>query len=257
MPAEAADHLAHTEDHATEGHTRMRKPKDTVRNRNVLSKAATQRFLPIAEVRNDTIVLKNGGLRSILSVEALNFNLKSETEQKGIISGYQSFVNTLDFPLQIIIRSSRINIDPYIDQLRARAKEVHNPLLRDQTLDYANFVERIVEAADIMQKRFLVIIPLDDHPRHKSLIGTFMEWIGIDDSSTKALARHQQFEKRISPLRDRINLVETGLNNVGLITRRLSTRELLELFYQVYNPSTSQEQKLSNMSDLNTAELVL
>lgn len=257
MPPESEDHLAHPEDSAAESRSTGHKPKDTVRNRHALSKAATQRFLPIAEIRNDTVILKNGGLRAILSVEALNFNLKSETEQKGIIAGYQSFVNTVDFPLQIVMRSSKINIDPYIDQLRARARDLGNPLLKEQTVDYADFIERIVEAADIMQKRFFVVVPLDDHPRRKSLITTFLEWIGVDDSSGKALARHQQFERRIAPLRDRINLVEAGLNNVGLMTRRIQTRELLELFYQVYNPSTSQEQKLSAMSDLNTAELVL
>ncbi|OGJ78364.1 hypothetical protein A2412_00280 [Candidatus Peribacteria bacterium RIFOXYC1_FULL_58_8] len=228
-----------------------------MRNRKALSKAATQRFLPIAEVRNDTVILKNGGLRAVLSVEALNFNLKSETEQKGIIAGYQSFVNTLNFPIQIVIRSTKINIDPYIEQLRARAKDQQNELLRDQTNEYATFIERIVEAADIMQKRFFVVVPLDDHPKRKSLIATFLEWIGIDDTTSKALARHQMFEKRIAPLRDRINLVEAGLNSVGLMTRRLSTRDLLELYYQVYNPSTSQEQKLNQISDLNTAELVL
>lgn len=256
MTPDVSEHMASSADHAPDT-PHGKKPKDTVRNRKGLSKAATQRFLPIAEIRNDTVVLKNGGLRAVLAVEALNFNLKSETEQKGIIAGYQSFVNTVDFPLQISIRSTKINIDPYIDQLRVRAKEQPNELLRDQTVEYANFIERIVEAADIMQKRFYVIIPLDDHPKHKSLIATFLEWIGIDDSTSKALARHQMFEKRVSPLRDRINLVEAGLNSIGLVTRRLTTRELLELYYQVYNPGTSQEQKLSQISDLNTAELVL
>lgn len=234
-----------------------KKPKNTVRNRHALSKAATQRFLPIAEIRNDTVVLKNGGLRAVLAVEALNFNLKSETEQKGIIAGYQSFVNTIDFPIQIVMRSTKINIDPYLEQLRERAKTLSNQLLKDQTLEYALFIERIVEAADIMQKRFFVVVPLDEHPKHKSLIGIFLEWIGFEDSTSKALARHQMFEKRASPLRDRINLIEAGLNNIGLQTRRLLTRELIELYYHIYNPSTSQEEKLSKIPDLNTAELVL
>jgi len=256
MTPDVSAHMAGSTDHAPET-PHGKKPKDTVRNRKGLSKAQTQRFLPIAEIRNDTVVLKNGGLRAVLLVEALNFNLKSETEQKGIIAGYQAFVNTLNFPLQISIRSTKINIDPYIEQLRSRAKAQPNDLLREQTEEYATFIERIVEAADIMQKRFYVVIPLDDHPQHKSMIAQFLEWIGIEDSTSKALARHQMFEKRITPLRDRINLVEAGLNNIGLVTRRLSTRELLELFYQVYNPGTSQEQKLSRISDLNTAELVL
>lgn len=236
--------------------TQRKNAKDTVRARKGMSKAATQRFLPIAEIHSDTVVLKNGGLRAVLAVEALNFNLKSETEQKGIIAGYQAFMNTLDFPIQIVIRSTKINIDPYLKQLRARADEQKNQLLKEQTLEYSSFIERIVEAADIMQKRFYVVIPLDDSPQKRSLITMFLEWMGVEDSASKALRRHQQFEKRISPLRDRINLVQTGLNSIGLMTRRLTTKDLIELYYQAYNPQTSQEQKLPEVSDLKTAELV-
>jgi len=233
------------------------KAKDTVRNRHALSLAATQRFLPIAEIRGDTVILKNGGLRAVISVEALNFNLKSETEQKGIIAGYQSFVNTLNFPIQIVLRSTKINIDPYLNKLKAIADKQKNLLLKEQTVEYSAFIERIVEAADIMQKRFFVVVPLDDSPERKSAFASFMEWIGLDDSSARALKRHQQFERRTTPLRDRVSLVETGLNNIGLVTRRLNTRDLIELYYQVYNPATSQEQKLSPMGTLNTAPLVL
>src|SRR5438270_10861132 len=93
-------------------------PKSTVRNRKKGALTSTQRFLPIAEIRGDTVLLKNGGYRAVLEVEALNFNLKSETEQQGIISGYEAFVNTISFPLQIVIRSAKMNIDPYLVTLR-------------------------------------------------------------------------------------------------------------------------------------------
>ena len=92
-------------------------PGSTVRSRRKTSLTSTQRFLPIAEIRNDTVLLKNGGLRAILEVEALNFNLKSETEQQGIIAGYGNFVNTIGFPVQIFIRSSKTNIDDYLADL--------------------------------------------------------------------------------------------------------------------------------------------
>ena len=257
MAKETPDQVTHAEDHVGDQVHAGPKKKDTVRNRKAMSKAATQRFLPIAEIRNDTVVLKNGGLRAIIGVEALNFNLKSETEQKGIIAGYQAFVNTLDFPIQIIIRSAKINIDPYITSLHERAEKQQNSLLKEQTTSYADFIERIVEAADIMQKRFYVIIPLDESPERKSVIAMFLEWMGIEDSASKALRRHQEFEKRSAPLRDRVNLIQAGLNSIGLVTKRLATKDLIELYYQVYNPETSQEQKISAMPDLNTAELVL
>jgi len=232
-----------------------KKHPNTTRKRKVNPKAATQRFLPIAEIRNDTVILKNGGLRAILTVEALNFNLKSETEQQGIISGYQAFINTLGFPVQICVRSRKVNIDPYIGQIREVARKQDNDLLRNQTIAYANFIEKIVEVADIMTKNFYVIIPLDDSQEKKSGLSKFFKWMGIDDTEAKAVQRYKLFVDKHVKLKDRINLVESGLNNIGLITRRLQTSELIELYYQYYNPRTSQEQKLSD--NINTAPLVL
>ena len=221
-----------------------KKPKDTVRKRSRNSKAATQRFVPISEIRNDTVILKKGGLRAVLEVEALNFNLKSETEQQGIISGYESFINTLIFPLQIVVRSTKVNIDPYIGQIREMANKQENELLREQTEAYANFMDKIVEVADIMQKRFLVVVPLDDNEEKKSSLSQFFSWVGIDDSASKVNHRRKYFMEKAGKLKERVNLVESGLHNVGLRTRRLSTMELIELYYQIYNPKTSQEQKL-------------
>ncbi|MBI3619409.1 hypothetical protein HY213_05250, partial [Candidatus Peregrinibacteria bacterium] len=113
------------------------KLKSTVRQRKKTALTSTQRFLPIAEIRNDSALLKNGGIRAILQVEALNFNLKSETEQQGIIAGYESFVNTINFPLQVVISSTKMNIDPYLDQLRTIAEKQENALLKEQTVAYA------------------------------------------------------------------------------------------------------------------------
>lgn len=228
--------------------------KSTVRKRERNKKSASQRFLPIAEIRNDTVLLKKGGLRAVLLVEPLNFNLKSETEQQGIISGYEEFINTLSFPLQIVMRSTKVNIDPYIEQIREKSKHQENPLLKEQTESYASFIEKIVDVADIMQKRFYVIVPLDEvEQKQHGMFSQFLTWLGVDDTSAKANIRHKYFAERSSRLKDRINLVEAGLNNVGLMTRRLNTRELIELYYKVYNPQTSMEQKLPK--DLNTLKI--
>ena len=221
--------------------------------------AATQRFLPIAEIRSDTVLLKNGGLRAVILVEPVNFNLKSETEQQGIISGYEGFVNTLNFPVEIVVRSTKVNIDPYLEQIRTRAKDQKNDLLKQQTEAYANFVERIVEVADIMQKRFYVIVPLDDTPasgKRPSIFAQFFSWIGIDDSSGKASQRYRAFPEKSTKLKDRLLQVQSGLHTVGLPSRRLTTHELIELFYQIYNPKVSQEQKLKGNA-LKTEGMVL
>jgi hypothetical protein len=234
------------------------KAKSTVRNRKRSTLTSTQRFLPIGEIRNDTVLLKNGGLRAVIQVEALNFNLKSETEQQGIISGYESFVNTLSFPMQIVVRSSKLNIDPYILQLRTIAANQPNELLKNQTLSYADFVEKLVDMAQIMQKKFYVIVPLDMAARKKGLLEQFFGWIQQEDSWTRAAARNREFNAGRKTLQERVNVVQIGLENIGLQSKRLETHELVELFYGIYNPQTSQEQKLpTDMASLNFAKNVL
>lgn len=225
----------------------------TVRSKKKAFSLSTQRYLPIAEVREDTVVLKNGGLRAVLKVHAVNFSLKSEIEQQGIISGYQGFLNTLLFPIQILMRSTRMNIDPYIHDLRNKANVQKSPLLKDQALDYANFMEKLVDVADIMQKSFYVIVPMDAPTKTKrGILQRFMEWMNVDDTRAKALQRSREFRAYNKVLRDRITLVQSGLENVGLTMKRLKTDELVQLFYSIYNPTTSQKQKFASFADLNT-----
>lgn len=208
-------------------------------------KADVQQFLPLAEIRNDTVFLKNGGLRVVLEVEAINFNLKSEIEQQAIVAGYGAFANTLSFPLQIIIRSYKTNIDPYLEYLESVGKNQENPLLKAQTLSYTNFLRQILETADIMQKRFYVVIPFDEEERKKTTIERMFSFMGNStDSVGKAAYRHGEFNKYNAKLKERIELIRTGLENIGLRTRQLNTRELVELYYQIYNPMTSIGQKL-------------
>jgi hypothetical protein len=219
-------------------------PKSTVRKRQRNEKAATQRYLPIAEIHNDTVLLKNGGIRGVLAVEALNFNLKSETEQQGIIAGYASFVNTIVFPLQIVIRSNRTNIDDYLQQVTDAAKKHKTELLRQQTLGYVEFMKKLLDVADIMQKRFYVIVPVDRTARKKSALENMFSWMSPDDTLGGASQRRREFTQGLKQLNERVEVVETGLANVGLHTKRLTTRDLVELFYQIYNPQTAQHQKI-------------
>ncbi len=231
--------------------------KSTVRQRKKGVLSGTQRFVPIAEIRGDAVILKNGGVRAVLQVEALNFNLKSETEQQGIISGYESFVNTLFFPLEIVIRSARMNIDPYLVKLRDIGEKQENELLKHVTFSYADFIEKLVDVADIMQKKFYVVVPLDHTIRKRTLLEKFFGWISPDDSGAKATARSREFADLNRKIKERVNLVQTGLENIGLMSRRLSTHDLIELYYQIYNPHTSLEEKLPPESELHTNATVL
>ncbi len=225
----------------------------TVHTRKQPASASTQRFLPIAEIRNDTVLLKNGGLRAVLLVEAVNFNLKSEVEQQGIIAGYGSFLNTITFPLQVIIRSMRTNIDEYINSLQVIGEKQQNELLKSQTNSYIAFIQRLLDVADIMQKRFYVVVPFDHVATKKTLVGQFLDWISPDDSSGKASERIRGFPQASKALTERVELVAAGLNNIGLHCKRLNTRELLSMYYEIYNPKTSQHQKIP--ADLSQLKL--
>ena len=218
--------------------------KSSVQARKRAALATTQRFLPVAEIRSNCIMLKNGGMRAILEVEALNFNLKSETEQQGIIAGYGSFVNSLHFPIQISIRSTRTNIDEYLSKVLDSGKQQKSQLLRDQTKSYVDFMRKLIQVADIMEKRFYVVIPLDHTVRKKTLIEKFLDWMHLDDTLNKALSRNREFPQLSKELSERCELVLSGLTNIGLHARRLDTKELIELMYKVYNPKTSSLEKI-------------
>ena len=126
---------------------------------NKKTKATTQKYLDIAEIKEDVVVMKDGTLRAVLLVSSINFSLKSEDEQNAIIASYISFLNFLEFPLQIVIQSRKLDIDGYLDRLKKIEKEQTNELLHMQTAEYRQYVSELVEIGDIMTKRFYMVVP--------------------------------------------------------------------------------------------------
>src|SRR3989338_9424967 len=118
---------------------------------------STQTHLRIAEIRDNVLILKNGGMRAVLRSSSINFNLKSEEEQNAIIYSYQGFLNSLEFPIQILVRSKKLDIDDYIEQVKKLGDKQENKLLQEQTYEYAQYIKRLVEYAEIMEKEFYVI----------------------------------------------------------------------------------------------------
>lgn len=226
--------------------------KPSVKNGKKNTKVSTQMYLKIAEIRDNTVVLKNGGLRAALKVSSLNLNLKSEAEQNAVIYSYQNFLNTLEFPIQILIRSKKLDIDHYIEGLKKKGVGQTNPLLQKQTFEYIEYISRLVEYADIMQKEFYVIIPQDPYRSEKR--GFFQSvWENLfkqKDSPTNLKQRHKEFEELHKQLIQRVNVVSTGLQNCNLKVAELSTQELIELFYESYNPKTSRSQKVQETTPL-------
>ncbi|HCW31933.1 MAG: hypothetical protein UT36_C0003G0105 [Candidatus Peregrinibacteria bacterium GW2011_GWF2_39_17] len=226
--------------------------KDTVKNAKKSVDSSTQMHLKIAEIHDNVAVLKNGGVRAVLKVSSINIHLKSEQEQNAIIYSYQGFLNTLDFPIQIVLRSKKLELDDYIDQLKSLAQKQTNPLLKDQTLDYIDYIQRLIEYADIMQKEFYVVIPYDP-PRAKKItfLEKFVEYMTPKDSVAQLRQRHREFENLRKGLNQRINVAKSGLENCGLKVDQLTTEELITLFYECYNPRLSRLQKFKKSENID------
>ncbi len=232
--------------------TESKKTKDTVKQRKTLQAAAAQKYLPIAEIKNNTIVLKNGGLRGVIQTSSVNFNLKSEDEQNSLIYAYQNFLNTLEFPVQILIRSKKLDIDNYIENLRKISENQTQQLLQRQTEEYIEYISKLIEYADIMEKKFYVIVPADiDAGPKLGFFEKFWEHLHPQDTLAKMISRQRDFQTRRKTLTQRVNTVKQGLENCNLRVTELTTQELIELMYQVYNPITSREQKLTNVKETN------
>lgn len=209
---------------------------------------STQIFLKISEIRDDTVVLKNGGVRAVLRVASMNFNLKSEEEQNAIIYSYQGFLNTLEFPIQIVIRSKKLDIDEYLENLRKIGERQTNALLQRQTYEYIEYITKLVEYADIMEKEFFVIVSYDPFRAQKmNMIQKFLQSFQSKDSYETVKKRHEEFEQLKKSLNQRVNTVKIGLENAGLKVDQLMTKELIELFYTIYNPTVARYEKANDI----------
>jgi hypothetical protein len=231
-------------------------PKDTVRQKKGSPAASTQLHMNIAEVKDNIVVLKNGGLRAILQTSSVNFNLKSEEEQNSIIYAYQGFLNTLEFPIQICVRSRKLDIDKYIDNVREKASQHDNKLLKQQTLEYAEYVQKLIEYADIMETTFFVIVPYDPYRAQKlNMFSKFMQSLSSADSIDNIKKRHREFEELKKHLNERVNSVKAGLEGCNLRTEQLTTPQLVELFYKIYNPDTSKNEKLEDLTKIDVEQI--
>lgn len=219
--------------------------------------ASTQSHLDIAEIRDNILVLKDGSVRGVFRVSSVNFDLKSEQEQNALIYGYQGFLNTLEFPVQIQIRSRKMDIDLYLEKLMVKAQQELNRRLQDQMYDYIEFVKKLVDMADIMKKDFYVVVPNDafDPMKAVSPIKKLLEMFHKNDSRADFAKRTKDFTSLKKGLDQRMHVVKSGLENMGLSSEQLTTYQLVELFYQSYNPKTSQVQKMKGIDQLSVEQL--
>ncbi len=210
----------------------------------------TQRFLDIAEIREDCVVMKDGTLRAVLMVSSINFALKSEDEQQAIIQGYMQFLNGLEHPLQVVIQSRKMNVDGYLATLKTQEETIHNELLKTQIRDYTSFIQELVELGQIMQKRFFVVVPYDPSEGSEKGKG-FLTKLSSAFSPAKIIKLNEKnFQDRRGTLMRQVSTIASGLGSMGLQVALLDTQGLIELYYSSYNPDVYDTEKLVDVGKL-------
>jgi type IV secretory pathway VirB4 component len=207
-------------------------------------------LVDVKEIRDSAVVMKDGSLRQIIMVGGVNFALKSDTEQTVIIQGYQNLLNSIDFPLQVVIHSRKVNIEKYIEGLSKRKDIEDSPLLKNQIDEYIEFVRGFVEKNAIMEKVFLVVIsfyPAGSAIKSKSLFDS-IPFIGgkkdkkeAVDASGKTESEEETekaFQENLAQISQRTGQAMSGLLNAGLEVTTLENDALIELLYNFYNPQT-------------------
>jgi type IV secretory pathway VirB4 component len=194
---------------------------------------STQNFVPISEVRDGIVVMKDGSLRAVLLASSINFALKSEDEQTAFIVQFQNYLNSMDFSTQIFVQSRMLDIRPYIATLEEAYKEQLDDLMRVQIREYIEFIKSFTEAANIMTKNFFLVVPYSPAmAMTKAGIGNILPF-GHKNTATE---NNKSFEEQVTQLEQRVSIVQQGLIRTGVRTVQLGTEEAIELLYKLFNP---------------------
>lgn len=214
----------------------------------------TQNTLLFSEIRDNMVVMNDGSFRAVIACKSINFDLMSSKEREGIEYSYQNFLNSLYFPVQILIRSQRVDIGPYIERLTNIRRNQENMLLNVLTDDYIDFIDTVSQEANIMDKSFYVIVPYwpqgdvqSVKRASKSLFGTIF---GGNQQQRAIVVDHAQYEKAKDEIKNHVDSVMSGLFQLGVKCVQLNTKELGELYYNFYNPDTAVREPLGNFQDV-------
>jgi type IV secretory pathway VirB4 component len=202
--------------------------------------SASQHFVPVKDIKEDVVILKDGQMCMILLASSINFALKSSDEQQAILSQFQSFLNSLDFSFQIYVQSRRLDIRPYLELLRTREPLQDNDLMRIQLREYIEFINAFTTQVDIMTKNFYVVVPYTPSGLETTGFTSFLK-----PKSDKKTAREDKFYEDRTQLEQRVSVVTQGLARIGINTQLLGPEQsvggetvntLTELFYHIFNP---------------------
>jgi type IV secretory pathway VirB4 component len=217
----------------------------------------TQDHLDILDIKDDYVVLKNGVVCAVLQTNAVNFDLLSEIEQDAIIAAFSMLLNSITFPIQIVIRSKKLDISKYIEKVQRVETKIQDPLLRHQAEAYRKFVQEVIKTNEVLDKKFYVVVPTrSSTPSQMGTSGPFDWIVRLVGISSK---RHNfNFEKVLSEAKVEINPkvehIIREFSRLGIKSRPMNTQELVELYFDIYNPTTSQGQRIrTSVEDYKTA----
>jgi len=195
-----------------------------------VSKSSTQNFVPIHDIKEGVVILKDGQLCMVLLASTINFALKSVPEQEAILKNFQGFLNTIDFSLQFYIQSRRLDIGPYLDKMRSLEASQSNDLMQIQLREYVQFVKTLTDEVSIMTKNFFIVVPY--RPVSANIPKGFA---GFMKKQTTLIDENKFIEYR-TQLEQRVSVVENGLSRIGVRAALLGNDELVELYYRIFNP---------------------
>lgn len=214
---------------------------------------STQNTLLLSEIRDNIVIMADGTFRAVVACKSINFDLMSSREREGVEYSYQNFLNSLNHPIQILIRSQRVDIGPYIDRLAAIRQAQDNMLLNVLMDDYINFIDVLSQEANIMDKSFFIAIPYYPQGDITNLVEQGKGFFGKLLSKPKNVITKidtATYEKAKDEIKNRVDGVTSGLFQLGVQSVQLNTKELGELYYNVYNPDTAVREPLGNFEDV-------
>lgn len=215
---------------------------------------STQNTLQFSEIRDGIVIMNDGSFRAVVACKSINFDLMSDREREGVEYSYQNFLNSLNFPIQILVRSQRVDIGPYIDKLVSIRRSQDNMLLGVLMDDYINFIDVLSQEANIMEKTFFIVIPFFSNGDGSNFVEQGKGFFGKLFSPKQAVTHinASTYQKAKDELKNRIDSAVAGLFQIGIQSAPLSTKALGELYYNYYNPDTAVRQPLVNFNDTTT-----
>jgi hypothetical protein len=212
------------------------------------TKYSSLAFVEVAEIRDGTLILREGQMRGVLAVSSANFALKSNQEQESIISTFQGVLNSIDFPLQILVQSRKLDLNPYIEKLKTLEDAQQNDLLRVKMQEYMEYIKQMSQEVNIMDKNFYIIVGYEPVSLRQGVFGRFLRAM----NPTRVIKqRQEEFTNNRKVLMSRVDQISSRMSRLDLKINMLNTEQLITFMYNCYNPDTAESIRLSDVSALD------